>query len=401
MLQDFLLVAQAVGLDHVLLEDGDGPGHRPDLVGARQAGDLRGLVALGETGHRAGHAGHRPGDAARDQEGEQQADEDGGGRRGQVEGAGAGDLALGLRPDVAECAPLGLDRRRGLRGEGVRLLRHDEVQEFVHRRRGVDHGREGGEVFWSQFMRFFRQLDPVFLVQAAEQGSRAGVEEGELRPRGGGAIGAGGADEAHRLEAAEEQGLLRGAGIGGVLHVAGGHGRIDDLVQVARDGGAQRVHLVPHQGVALFAQRHQPVEGGRIAGEQAGKSLDLRPPLRIDDEPGGRIQFGRDLRGDGADALRIFRLAAGGEGEGVLAHPGHAALDRLDAERVVRDLRVVLEPLPGRGEPLIPDEGDAGEDDEDTAEAGIDAVTHSEAGGQGQNAQFRSPAWARAVARLF
>ena len=62
-----LLRGEAVGLDHVVLEDLHRCGHRADLVLAADADDLGRHLAPGEASHRLGHRRDRPGDAGHDQ----------------------------------------------------------------------------------------------------------------------------------------------------------------------------------------------------------------------------------------------------------------------------------------------------------------------------------------------
>jgi len=61
-----LLVGEAVGGLHVLLEHRDGARHLADLVGALDAGDLDGEVVLGEAAHRRRDHAERLGDAPLD-----------------------------------------------------------------------------------------------------------------------------------------------------------------------------------------------------------------------------------------------------------------------------------------------------------------------------------------------
>ncbi len=97
-----LLAAQARPLQRVALEHGDRAGDLADLVGAILAIDLDVALAFGERRQRARDRGQRPGDAADDQQGEDQDQERGDAGRDRHALDGLGQHALELRHGDAD-----------------------------------------------------------------------------------------------------------------------------------------------------------------------------------------------------------------------------------------------------------------------------------------------------------
>ena len=73
----FLLFAETIGIDRILLEHFHGLGHRADLIAALGAGDFDRLVALGQALHNLGHSLDRVGDAVADEPRQEGADDHG------------------------------------------------------------------------------------------------------------------------------------------------------------------------------------------------------------------------------------------------------------------------------------------------------------------------------------
>ena len=88
-----LLGAQALGLDHAVLEHLDRTGHFADLVAAAEAGDRDLDVAAREFGHGRNHRGQRPRDRAPDQERQAEHDDDREAERDQHRGADRTDAS--------------------------------------------------------------------------------------------------------------------------------------------------------------------------------------------------------------------------------------------------------------------------------------------------------------------